>query len=169
MKLFPVDLTSKPKPSFQDDFGAPRSGGRRHEGTDVFAPLGTPVLAVDDGRLTFGQSELSGNFVQLQARDARYFYGHLSAFPTGPLLARDEVRAGDVIGFVGDTGNARGLPPHVHFEVHPPEPRSPPLNPFPLLAALPDRGTVFEAPERRQDAGRVVLTLLVLYALSQRT
>lgn len=106
--------------SFSDDFGAPRATTGWHHGNDIFAPLGTPVLAVADGTLfSVGWNGIGG--WRLWLRDGQgneYYYAHLSAF--SPLAVNGaRVSAGDVVGFVGDTGDARGTPPHLHFEVHP--------------------------------------------------
>ncbi len=114
--VFPVFGPS----SFSDDFGAPRAVTGWHHGNDVFAPLGAPVLAVADGSLFLvGWNDVGGN--RLWLRDTRgneFYYAHLSAF--SPLAFNgSEVRAGDVLGFVGATGDAVGTPPHLHFEVHP--------------------------------------------------
>jgi murein DD-endopeptidase MepM/ murein hydrolase activator NlpD len=106
--------------SFSDDFGAPRSDTVWHHGNDIFAPVGSPVLAVADGVLfSVGWNTLGGN--RLWLRDAQgneYYYAHLSAYAP---QTRDgaTVHAGDVIGFVGDTGDAKGTPSHLHFEIHP--------------------------------------------------
>jgi hypothetical protein len=106
--------------SFSDDFGAPRADTGWHHGNDIFAPIGAPVLAVADGALfSVGWNELGGWRLWLRDRQGNeYYYAHLSAY--SPLaLDGARVRAGEVIGFVGDTGDARGTPPHLHFEVHP--------------------------------------------------
>jgi Peptidase family M23 len=108
--------------SFSDDFGAPRADTLWHHGNDVFAPLGTPVLAVADGTLFLvGWNTVGGN--RLWLRDLQgneFYYAHLSAY--SPLArAGAHVHAGDVIGFVGATGDAVGTPPHLHFEAHPVE------------------------------------------------
>ena len=105
---------------FSDDFGAPRASTGWHHGTDLFARLGAPVLAVADGVLSsVGWNPVGG--WRLWLRDGQgneYYYAHLSAFsPLAESGAR--VRAGDVIGFVGDTGDAAGTPYHLHFEIHP--------------------------------------------------
>jgi hypothetical protein len=106
--------------SFSDDFRAGRAATGWHHGNDIFAPFGAPVLAVADGELFLvGWNTIGGN--RLWLRDAEgneFYYAHLSAFSP---LARDgaRVRAGDVIGFVGTSGDALGTPPHLHFEVHP--------------------------------------------------
>ena len=89
---------------------------RRHLGIDLFAPEGTPLIAVDDGEVRFGTDTLGGNVANLRASDGtRYYYAHLTGFEGTNRL----VRAGDVIGYLGTTGNARGTSPHTHFEAHP--------------------------------------------------
>ena len=106
--------------SFSDDFGAARADTGWHHGNDVFAPLGAPVLAVTDGTLFLvGWNTIGGNRFWLRdLQGNEFYYAHLSAFTP---LARDgaHVKAGDVIGFVGATGDAAGTPTHLHFEVHP--------------------------------------------------
>jgi murein DD-endopeptidase MepM/ murein hydrolase activator NlpD len=114
--VFPVYGPS----SFSDDFGAPRADTVWHHGNDIFAPPGAPVLAVSDGTLFLvGWNTIGGN--RLWVRDLQgneFYYAHLSAYSP---LAREgaHVHAGDVIGFVGNTGDAEGTPTHLHFEVHP--------------------------------------------------
>jgi murein DD-endopeptidase MepM/ murein hydrolase activator NlpD len=105
---------------FSDTFGAPRADVSWHHGDDIFAPLGSPILAVADGTLfSVGWNQIGGNRVWLRDREGNYFYyAHLAAFST--LALEDaRVRAGDVIGFVGNTGDAAGTPYHLHFEIHP--------------------------------------------------
>jgi len=117
-------LASFPLPrtcAFWDTWGAPRAGGRRHEGTDIFAKRGTPVLAVADGRITRLRNDYpgsrGGNQFWLTAKDGtKYFYGHLDGFAEGIGLGVP-VRAGDVIGYAGKTGLTTVV--HLHFEVHP--------------------------------------------------
>ena len=106
--------------SFSDDFGAARADTGWHHGNDIFAPLGAPVLAVTDGTLFLvGWNTIGGNRFWLRdLQGNEFYYAHLSAFTP---LAREgaQVKAGDVIGFVGATGDAAGTPTHLHFEVHP--------------------------------------------------
>ena len=116
--VFPVYGPS----SFTDTFGAPRSdvSGGWHHGDDIFAPLGAPILAVAYGTVfSVGWNQIGGN--RLWLRDGQgnlFYYAHLSAFT--PLATNgNKVNAGDVLGFVGNTGDAQGTPTHLHFEVHP--------------------------------------------------
>ncbi|HYD73591.1 MAG TPA: M23 family metallopeptidase [Candidatus Binatia bacterium] len=100
-----------------DTWGAARSNGRRHEGIDIMAPHGAPVLAAADGEIVrFWNSELGG--ITLYQADETgevvYYYAHLSSYAEG-LKQGDRVRQGDVIGYVGATGNA--TTPHLHFEI----------------------------------------------------
>lgn len=108
--------------SFGDSFGAPRPNvpGGWHRGEDIFAPMGTPVLAVAAGTLhTIGFTPLGGYRLWLRDRQGNeFYYAHLSAYSPLAVEGR-EVEAGDVIGFVGDTGDAQGGSPHLHFEIHP--------------------------------------------------
>lgn len=103
---------------FANSWMAPR-GGRYHVGVDLISPTGTPVLAVADGTLTrqTKRSSVSGDAWWLTTSNGTYFfYAHMSAFATG-LSIGSKVHAGDVIGYVGSTGNA--VSPHLHFEIHP--------------------------------------------------
>jgi murein DD-endopeptidase MepM/ murein hydrolase activator NlpD len=109
--------------SYSDDWGAPRHGPpiHSHQGTDIFAERGTPVIASADGtvsRLTT-TGALGGTSLRLTAAGGTYFYyAHLDGFAAG-LANGDRVAKGAVLGFVGNTGNARTTPPHLHYEVHP--------------------------------------------------
>jgi murein DD-endopeptidase MepM/ murein hydrolase activator NlpD len=108
--------------SFGDSFGAPRPNipGGWHHGEDIFAPEGTPILAAADGTIhTVGFTPIGG--YRLWLRDELgndFYYAHLSAYTT-LAVEGTRVEAGDVIGFVGDTGDAEGGSPHLHFEIHP--------------------------------------------------
>ena len=105
---------------FGDTFGAPRATTVWHHGQDIFAALGTPVLAVADGMVfSVGWNDVGGNRFWLRDRDGNeFYYAHLAAF--SPLAVNGgRVRAGDVIGFVGNTGDADTTPYHLHFEIHP--------------------------------------------------
>lgn len=131
---FPVPKTCK----FWDTWGAPRSGGRTHQGVDIAAASGTSIFAVHDGKITKRQADFqgsrAGNAIWLTAPDGTYyFYGHLSSFAKGVGVG-SPVRAGDVIGYVGATGNA--LIPHLHLEIHPGG--GGPIDPYPILRAASD-------------------------------
>ncbi len=102
--------------SFSDDFGAPRSGGRTHQGNDILAPRGTPVVASVAGVASENHSSLGGNSYFLHGVDGNTYFGaHLDSY-TGSW---GSVAAGTVLGYVGDTGDAKGGPTHLHFEIHP--------------------------------------------------
>ena len=106
--------------SFGDTFGAARANVGWHHGEDIFAPMGAPVLAVADGTLfSVGWNDIGGNRFWLRdEKGNEFYYAHLSAY--SPLAVNGtRVRAGDVIGFVGNTGDAETTPPHLHFEIHP--------------------------------------------------
>ena len=108
----PVD---RPR-SYIDDFGYPRPGGRSHQGNDILAPQGTPIRAPFDGTARESSNSLGGLSVHVYAPNGDYVYNaHLSRYAG----VSGRVRAGQIIGYVGDTGNARGGPYHNHFEYHP--------------------------------------------------
>ena len=115
--------------SFIDSWGYPRPGGRSHEGTDVMAAFGTPVVAVIGGTVTYaGYGDSAGNWIVLSGNDGNsYWYMHNRE----NLVTGGPVKAGELIATVGDTGNAIGGPPHVHFEYHPGG--GGPVNPYPIL------------------------------------
>lgn len=134
--VFPVYGPS----SFTDTFQAARAGVGWHHGEDIFAPLGAPLLAVADGTVfSVGWNELGGYRLWLRDRQGnQFYYAHLSAF--SPLAVNgNEVRAGAVVGFMGNTGDAQGTPYHVHFEIHPvgllPMGYDGVVNAFPYLSA----------------------------------
>jgi murein DD-endopeptidase MepM/ murein hydrolase activator NlpD len=121
--------------TFSSTFGAPRSGGRSHEGNDIFAPMGTPLLAVENGVIAnVGVGTLGGTKLWVYGESGtRYYYAHLIAYADG-IVEGTPVRAGDVIGYVGNTGNAITTPPHCHFEIHPDGGDA--IDPYPLLHAV---------------------------------
>ncbi len=119
---------SSPAP-FADTWGAPRSGGRRHQGVDMIGQRGIPVLAVVDGIAEAKTNALGGTTVWFSGVDGhKYYYAHLDRY--GQL---GSVTAGTTIGFLGQSGNAQFSIPHLHFEVHPFG--GPAVNPYPTVAA----------------------------------
>jgi murein DD-endopeptidase MepM/ murein hydrolase activator NlpD len=108
--------------SFGDSFGAYRGDvpGFWHHGEDIVAPKGTPLLAVADGTVfSVGWNEIGGWRLWLRDNSGNeFYYAHLAAY--SPLaIDGTRVKAGDVLGFVGSTGDAEGGVPHLHFEIHP--------------------------------------------------
>ena len=114
--------------TYFNDWGFPRSAGRYHEGNDMFAPRGTPVYAPVSGIAERRTGSLGGNQVNVRGDDGvLYVHSHLDSFgKTGA------VSAGEIIGYVGTSGNAEGTNPHLHFEMHLP---GAVINPYPSLAS----------------------------------
>lgn len=127
--VFPVRGTY----TYTNDWHAPRTG-HLHQGCDIFASTGTPCVAVVSGVASTGEGKNAGLYIRLAGDDGNvYYYMHLDRFgQTG------RVAAGTVIGYVGDSGNAKGGPPHLHFEVHPGGGEA--VNPYPILKAHDPRG-----------------------------
>jgi len=142
--IFPMNPLPKCALS-KSSFGQPRPNGRTHEGQDIMASLGQEIYAVDNGVLTkqvvdgAADAILSGNAWTLTLPDKTYyFYAHLSAFAAG-LTVGSVVTRGQLIGYVGDTGDPGPGNYHLHFEVHPKGGAA--VNPFPLLT-IPKSCTV---------------------------
>lgn len=114
-----------------DTWGGARDGGRRHQGTDIFAERGTPVLSATDGIVVrIGDFGIGGRHAWvLGPGGERHYYAHLDDWAPG-LHAWQRVRAGEVIGSVGNTGNARTTPPHLHYGIYN---EAGALNPHPRL------------------------------------
>lgn len=119
-----------PGQRFADTWGGARSEGRRHEGVDIFAPRGTPIAATTRGFvLNVGPNRLGGRTVMvLGPGGQRHYYAHLDRY--ADLKEGDWIEAGTVVGYVGDSGNARGTPPHLHYGIYT---GSGAINPYPLL------------------------------------
>lgn len=110
--------------SFTDTWHDPRPGGRFHEGVDLLSPFGTPNVAVTSGRIVFNSGPNEGNGIFLYGDNGNtYYYFHLSSYAGGPR----HVQTGEVIGYVGATGDTTAN--HTHFEIHPGG--GPPMNPYP--------------------------------------
>jgi peptidoglycan LD-endopeptidase LytH len=129
--MFPV--SGRGSQDIRGLFGDPRDGGRRrHEGVDIFAPRGTPVVAVAAGRVIQARTTpVGGRVIWLadHASDLSYYYAHLDRIH---VAEGSYVNAGDVLGTVGNTGNAAGTSPHLHFGAYRPGTRA--IDPSSLLA-----------------------------------
>jgi murein DD-endopeptidase MepM/ murein hydrolase activator NlpD len=117
---------------YSDDFGAPRAVGGGHTGNDIFARRGTPIVAVQGGTVQeLRYRSLGGNSFHLVNDQGDYFYyAHLLRYDVG-IGNGSVVAAGQVLGYVGNTGNAITTPPHLHFEIHPGG--AAPVDPYPYL------------------------------------
>ncbi len=117
--------------SFTDTFGAPR-GGHTHKGVDMFAATGTPLVAVVAGSLFFQSDNLGGLAAYVTGNDGTtYYYAHLNDYVGGGRT----VSTGELIGHVGNTGDASGGPSHLHFEIRPGGPNGSAIDPTPTVAA----------------------------------
>ena len=124
-------MRGKDSRSIRSFFGDPRDGGRReHHGVDIFAARHTPVIAPVDGRITrVSEGELGGNYVWLydSKRSMHLYFAHLQ---TQDVTPQTRVTAGQIIGTVGNTGNARYTPPHLHFGIY----KHGPIDPYHFIA-----------------------------------
>jgi murein DD-endopeptidase MepM/ murein hydrolase activator NlpD len=144
----PVAGVSKAK--VNDSWHAPRSGGeRQHEGQDIFAPRGTPVLSATDGYVvSVAENKLGGRTVSVVgAAGIIYYYAHLDRY-ADDIGVGNRVTPDTVLGYVGTTGNAAGTPPHLHFGVYS---SGGAINPLPLLT---DRVEGALAPQPAPRTGK---------------
>lgn len=125
----PLEEVSKKRVA--NTWGAPRGVGRRHEGQDIFAPRGTPILSATNGYIyKIGENNLGGQTVSVISSGGRiYYYAHLDRYANG-IEVGDRVTTRTVLGYVGTTGNAQGTPPHLHFGIYT---LTGAINPLPLL------------------------------------
>ena len=119
-----------PEQNLTNTWGAARSQGRSHEGIDIFAARGTPIQSTTQGIVRkVGENTLGGRVVVVVGPGgAGHYYAHLEDY--ADITPNDWVNTGDVIGYVGDSGNAKGTPPHVHYGIYI---NGSAVNPYPLL------------------------------------
>lgn len=122
-----------------DTWGGPRSGGRRHQGIDIFARRGTPVRSPVEGVVVaVGSNRLGGQVVKVLGPGAQvHYFAHFSSF--GPVSRGLRVQPGAVLGYVGASGNAAGTPPHLHYGIY--NLPGGATNPYPVLAATQGKHT----------------------------
>lgn len=132
--FFPVDG----KNNYIDSWGYPRSGGRKHQGTDIMADFGTPLIALTDGTVTkLGNGGLGGITVGITTANGIYlYYAHLQSRASG-IYVGAKVKAGQVVGYCGDSGNAKGGEPHLHFGI---KVNGAWVNPYPVLRDIQGKG-----------------------------
>jgi len=128
----PMPIKDMKPRQIQDTWGAARSEGRQHEGIDIFAKRGTAVLSTTQGIvLQVGTNNLGGKVVWIVGPDlSRHYYAHLDSYAE-QIQAGDWVEAGEVIGYVGNTGNAKNTPPHLHYGIYIQGQGA--INPYPYL------------------------------------
>lgn len=126
-----MPLENVSKRAIADTWQAPRGTDRLHEGQDIFAARGTPVLSATRGIIyKIGENNLGGQTVSVIGSGGRvYYYAHLDSYARG-IEVGDRVTTRTVLGYVGTTGNAQGTPPHLHFGVYT---MTGAINPLPLL------------------------------------
>ena len=139
-----MPLENVRKQQIADTWGAPRGTNRTHEGQDIFAAKGTPILSATSGYVyNIGENNLGGQTVSVIGRGGRvYYYAHLDSYAP-QLKEGDWVTTRTVLGYVGTTGNAQGTPPHLHFGIYG---SGGAINPLPLLS---DR-ILSNAPQRAE-------------------
>src|SRR5689334_9787600 len=127
-----MPLEDVAKSQIANTWHAPRGTDRLHEGQDIFAPKGTPILSATSGYVyNIGENNLGGQTVSVIGAGGRvYYYAHLDACARG-LQVGDRVNTRTVLGYVGTTGNAQGTPPHLHFGIYT---SSGAIDPLPLLS-----------------------------------
>lgn len=130
-RVLPVPVAGVSPGDLTDTWGTARSGGRRHEGIDIFAPRGTPVGSATRGVIVRkGWNSLGGWSVNVLGPGGQHhYYAHLSHFASPEV--GDWVDVGEILGFVGDSGNAQGTPPHLHYGLY--SWRGEAMNPYPFL------------------------------------
>lgn len=126
----PVPVRGVAPRALADTWGGARSGGRRHEGIDIFAKRGTAVTSATEGIVTrIGSNRLGGQVVWVFGPGGqRHYYAHLDSYAA--IETGQRVRPGTILGYVGTSGNAAGTPPHLHYGIYE---TGGAINPYPLL------------------------------------
>ena len=150
-KRLAMPLEDVSRRAIADTWQAPRGTNRRHEGQDIFAPKGTPILSATNGFIyRIGENNLGGQTVSVIGSGGRvYYYAHLDAYARG-IEVGDRVTTRTVLGYVGTTGNAQGTPPHLHFGVYT---LNGAINQLPLLT---DRNAPTVTKKETKRRGRLV-------------
>ena len=131
--ILPVPVDGVRRSQLRDTWNGPRPGGRQHRGIDILARRGTPIRSTTDGVVaTVGTNRLGGRIVRVLGPAGEWhYYAHLESF--APIREGDRIGKGTILGFVGDSGNARGTPPHLHYGIY--RFQGGAMNPYPRLAA----------------------------------
>lgn len=158
-RALPVPVSGVVPASLRDSFGDPRSGGRRHEGIDIFAPRRTAVVSATEGYVArMANGGLGGITVTVIGPAGwRHYYAHLDSW--GPVREGQWVQPGTLLGYVGNTGNAALTPPHLHYGIYAEGGGA--INPYPLLRGGPGApGTVIAStpPRDGSEPGRTTRT-----------
>jgi len=114
----PVPVRGVRRSDLRNSWGAPRSGGRNHQGIDILAPRGREIASATPGIVvTVGHSELGGRIVRVLGPGGYWhYYAHLERFAR--IRPGDVIAEGTVVGYVGNSGNAKGTPPHLHYGIY---------------------------------------------------
>ena len=133
-KRLPIPVDAVKTSQLKDTWGAARSQGRSHEGIDIMAPRGTKVFSATDGLIAdLRNNNLGGKVIWVMGpAGSWHYYAHLDAHKRG-LNIGDSVKKGDIIGYVGNTGNARHTSPHLHYGIYLNGKGRGAVNPFPYL------------------------------------
>lgn len=128
----PIPVKGVKRSRLVDTWGAARSGGRKHEGIDIFARRNTEILSTTPGIVVrVGWNKLGGRYIMIMGPGGqRHYYAHLEKF--SKHQEGDLVEVGEVIGYVGDSGNAKGTPTHLHYGIY--KFAGGAINPYPFLA-----------------------------------
>ena len=130
-RVLPMPVDGVRPRQLRDTWNGPRPGGRQHKGIDIFAKRGTPIRSTTPGIVvTVGTNKLGGHIVWVYGPNGEWhYYAHLERF--ADIQPGDVIGAGTVLGYVGDSGNAKGTPPHLHYGIYPAAGGA--MNPYPRL------------------------------------